>query len=106
MKIESEELMHIIRGRRDMIGLWSRIAGKTKKRETIRRELGWVLQMIKKVEDAEAMKAEHMPNYKIDINLFDEEEIYPNCTVQVLHNSITDEYSVGWRENQEGVDDE
>lgn len=35
----------------------------------------------------------------IETNLFDIEEIYPNCTVQVLTNSITGEVSVGWWEN-------
>lgn len=32
----------------------------------------------------------------IDINLYDVEEIYPNCTVQVLRNTVTGEISVGW----------
>lgn len=31
--------------------------------------------------------------------LYDEEEIYPNCTVQVLRNSVTGEVSVGWWPN-------
>ena len=106
MKIESEELKRLIRGRSDLNELWIKLGFHTKKREIIRREMDWVLSMIKKVEDAEAMKAEHMPNYKIDLNLYDEEDIYQNCTVQVLHNSITDEYSVGWRENLKGVEDE
>lgn len=33
----------------------------------------------------------------VETNMFDEVEEYHNCFVQVLHNSITDEYSVGWR---------
>lgn len=35
----------------------------------------------------------------IESNLFDKEEIYPDCTVQVLTNTLTGETSVGWREN-------
>lgn len=31
-----------------------------------------------------------------EINVFDEEEIYHNCTVQVLRNSMTGMESVGW----------
>lgn len=31
----------------------------------------------------------------IETNIFDIEEIYPNCTVQVLRNSVTGEVSVG-----------
>ena len=29
-------------------------------------------------------------------SLFDEEEIHRGCTVQILHNTATDEYSFGW----------
>ena len=32
----------------------------------------------------------------IESNIFDEEEIYYPCYVQVLRNSITGEISVGW----------
>ena len=37
----------------------------------------------------------------IETNLFDQEEIHPNCTVQILRNSITGEVSVGWWENED-----
>lgn len=30
------------------------------------------------------------------IAMFDHEEIYENCTVQILTNSVTGEVSVGW----------
>lgn len=36
---------------------------------------------------------------KISMNIFDECEIHTNCTVQILHNSVTDEYSIGWWKN-------
>lgn len=32
--------------------------------------------------------------------LYDQEEIFPDCTVQVLRNSVTGETSVGWWENK------
>ena len=35
----------------------------------------------------------------IETNLYDIEEIYPDCTVQILKNSITGEVSVGWWPN-------
>lgn len=54
---------------------------------------------IEEIIKEEEQRAEHQTNYKIDIDLFDEAELYPNCTVQVLHNTITDEYSVGWWQN-------
>lgn len=38
---------------------------------------------------------------RVDTGMFDIEEIYPNCTVQVLTNSITGEVSVGWWENDD-----
>lgn len=36
---------------------------------------------------------------KVETNIFDEEEIHENCTVQILKNSQTGEISVGWWEN-------
>lgn len=35
----------------------------------------------------------------IETNIYDKEEIYPNCTVQVLTNTVTGEVSVGWWKN-------
>lgn len=36
---------------------------------------------------------------KIETNIYDQAETYPNCTVQVLTNTATGEVSVGWWEN-------
>lgn len=33
---------------------------------------------------------------KVETNMFDQEETYYPCTVQVLRNSQTNEVSVGW----------
>ena len=33
--------------------------------------------------------------------IYDECEEIPNCTVQILHNTFTDEYSVGWWRQEE-----
>lgn len=37
----------------------------------------------------------------VETNFFDQVETYPNCTVQVLTNSVTGEVSVGWWKNEE-----
>lgn len=37
----------------------------------------------------------------IETNLYDVEEIYPDCTVQVLRNSVTGEVSIGWWPNDQ-----
>ena len=37
----------------------------------------------------------------VETNIFDIEEIYSNCTVQVLTNSVTGEVSVGWWKNED-----
>lgn len=34
-----------------------------------------------------------------EINMFDDEEIHENCTVQVWRNTATGETSVGWWQN-------
>lgn len=39
-----------------------------------------------------------------ETNIFDSEETIPNCTVQVLRNSVTGEVSVGWYRNVEEDD--
>ena len=36
----------------------------------------------------------------INTGIFDKEEIHPNCTVQVLTNTVTGEVSVGWWPNE------
>ena len=40
-------------------------------------------------------------NATVESNIYDEEEVYYDCTVQVLRNSITGETSVGWFRNDE-----
>ena len=35
----------------------------------------------------------------VETNIFDKEEIYPDCTVQVLTNTVTGEVSVAWWPN-------
>lgn|GEM_PF-5807866 len=35
-------------------------------------------------------------NKKVTINIYDQEEIHHNCTVQILSNSVTGEVSIGW----------
>ena len=42
---------------------------------------------------------------KIETNIFDKEDIYPDCTVQILTNTITGEMSIGWWENERSTDD-
>lgn len=36
----------------------------------------------------------------LNTNIFDQEEIHYDCTVQILSNSITGEESIGWWENE------
>lgn len=36
------------------------------------------------------------------IELYDQEEIHENCTVQVLRNSVTGDVSIGWWESDDG----
>lgn len=35
----------------------------------------------------------------VETNIFDQEEIHENCTVQILTNTNTGEVSIGWWEN-------
>jgi len=36
---------------------------------------------------------------KVETNVFDKEEVFEDCTVQVLTNTVTGETSVGWWRN-------
>ena len=42
----------------------------------------------------------------VELNIYDKEEIYHNCTVQILTNTITGEQSVGWWPNDVTIEDE
>ena len=47
-------------------------------------------------------KPEWCPIYEysdVKTNVFDQIEEHPNCTVQILKNSVTGEISVGWYPN-------
>ena len=37
---------------------------------------------------------------EMEIPIYDHEEIYENCTVQILSNSFTGEVSAGWWPNE------
>lgn len=54
----------------------------------------------KLIKDIEQKNVENVMNIEnMEINVYDEEEIYPDCTVQVLKNSVTGKISVGWWKN-------
>lgn len=36
----------------------------------------------------------------LETNMYDYVEIFPNCTVEILQNSVTGEKSIGWYENK------
>ena len=61
----------------------------------------WNLDM-KSVDRDGAMKdiADWLTAPHIDKDVFDEEEIHENCTVQILRNSATGEESIGWWKNE------
>ena len=41
-----------------------------------------------------------IPKQSIETNIYDEEEIHKNCTVQILRNSVTGDTSIGGYENE------
>ena len=54
------------------------------------------------VHDECVKKLLHHPKEEIievETNMYDKEEIYPNCTVQILTNTVTGEVSIGWWKN-------
>ena len=54
----------------------------------------------KLIKNTEQQRVESVVNIEnMEINVYDEEETYPDCTVQVLKNSVTGKVSVGWWKN-------
>ena len=57
-----------------------------------------VIQTLRKIiSDVEKMN--EFEQVQVETNMFDKEEIYRDCTVQVLTNTVTGEVSVGWWKN-------
>lgn len=42
---------------------------------------------------------EKEPNYA-NVSIYDQEEVHPNCTVQIWRNSVTGQTSIGWWDNE------
>lgn len=54
------------------------------------------------IDPAGAVRAwNRRTSVRVDAPIFDREELFPDCTVQVLTNSLTGEQSVGWWPNKE-----
>lgn len=53
----------------------------------------YVLEALKRVETK--------PKIKVDVNIYDKEEIHRNCTVQIWENTATGKISIGWYKNKE-----
>lgn len=47
------------------------------------------------------LKEKEEKEEKVECAIYDEETIYPNCTVQIWRNSETGEYSIGFWENED-----
>lgn len=45
-----------------------------------------------------------IPKQIVETNIYDQEEIHKNCTVQILRNSVTGETSIGWWEDDSSND--
>lgn len=50
-------------------------------------------------EDIQAMKSISPEQVMVECNIYDQEHIYRDCTVQILENTRTGEISVGWWQN-------
>lgn len=62
-------------------------------------------QILQDIEnEPEMMKVRNMKTYEIEVysedDVFDQEEIIPNCTVQIWSNSKTGNVSIGWWRNE------
>lgn len=70
---------------------------KKKKIEALDTTIAILNKLIKNTEQQSVGSVVNIEN--MEINIYDEEEVYPDCTVQVLKNSVTGKVSVGWWKN-------
>ena len=65
----------------------------------IANDIGWdkLTDLFDRVEQA-ANALEEAQN-GVDSNIYDQEEVHENCTVQILRNSYTGKTSIGWWKN-------
>lgn len=59
------------------------------------------IQQLRRLIQRWREQSENEKQAKVTTSLYDEEIIYPNCTVQIRRNSVTGEESVGWWRNNE-----
>lgn len=71
--------------------------------ETLRKHDTWPLWSVEAHNAIDmAISALEKPRVTVDTNIYDQEEIHHNCTVQILTNSVTGDVSVGWWKEKEG----
>ena len=58
-------------------------------RQRVQEQRKQIKDLQKKISELEKPRIE-------SISIYDREEIHHNCTVQVLHNTITGQVSIGW----------
>lgn len=71
----------------------------------IAKDAGWdkMTSLFDRVE--QAATALEQAQYGVDSNLYNEEEVHENCTVQILKNTYTGKISIGWFDNTKGEND-
>lgn len=57
-------------------------------------------ELIQAIDTVMKLVENRQSQYVSEINIFDTEEIYDDCTVQVWSNSKTGSVSVGWWKNR------
>lgn len=103
MKIDSDKLLKQIADQRRATKIMCCFLPKAK---IMLKDLDDFERMVKTMIADEERKPYHQTNYALRGKLFDEEKIYKNCTVQQLHNTITDEYSVCWWDNEKVIEND
>ena len=103
MKIDAEKLIKVLEQKKAIHKVKSFLFGEQKKDKITIKNIDDFIAIINKMLLEEEQKAKQNGTFELELDLFDEMEIYHDCTVQVLHNTVTDEYSVGWWDNKKGV---
>ena len=103
MKIDAEKLIKVLEQKKAAHKIKSFLFGDTKTDKITIKNIDDFIAIVNKMLLEEEQKAKQNGTFELELDLFDEMEIYHDCTVQVLHNTVTDEYSVGWCNNEKGA---
>ena len=100
--VDVDELIALVNDTRDLVSEMARVTDSKESEQAYLRDVTTYMQVIRMIEGMEIISFEPLEKkVEIAMNMYDQEEEYPNCTVQIWKNSETGERSIGWWKNDD-----